>query len=206
MRVHDSTRGEKLKVCADPTCERKNYARGFCSRHYNKNRRHGKLDVLDLTIEDRFWPKVDTTGDCWVWTAAVNAAGYGRIGDASKQCGWSLAHRVSWEIANGPIPDGELVRHKCHNPPCVRPDHLELGSHRDNSRDTSRHGRVATQKLSDPEVLEIRLRAKSGESYKSLGREYEVTPRAIMLAATGATFRHLPMDAHPCPTCGRPWD
>lgn len=195
-----------MKMCADPGCDRANYARGFCSKHYNKNRRHGKLPPLALTLEDRFWPKVNKTDRCWLWTAALSPAGYGRIGDKSKTCGWALAHRASWEIANGPIPDGELVRHKCNNPPCVRPDHLELGSHRDNSRDTARHGRVGTQKLSDPEVLAIRSRSKEGESYKSLAREYGLTPRSIMLAATGATFRHLPMDSHPCPTCGRDWD
>jgi len=69
---------------------------------------------------------------CWEWTGARTRGGYGHIGAGRRTL---KAHRVAWEIANGPIPDGMVVRHKCNNPPCVRPLHLELGTHADNNRD-----------------------------------------------------------------------
>lgn len=79
----------------------------------------------------RFWSRVDQGAGCWEWQALrVNGYGYFNVGN------WRLgAHRASWEIANGPIPDGLQVRHDCDNPPCVRPDHLRLGTALENAQD-----------------------------------------------------------------------
>lgn len=87
---------------------------------------------------DRFWARVDKSGECWVWTGAALPAGYGRWKGAHRLV---YAHRFSWELANGPIPDGMLVCHRCDNPPCVRPDHLFLGTPTDNIRDMNAKGR-----------------------------------------------------------------
>src|SRR4030043_140451 len=81
---------------------------------------------------DRFWEKVNKTNSCWLWTASGTAQGYGRFRIGHKK---QLAHRISWEIHNGPIPIGMLVCHKCDNPPCVNPHHLFLGSISDNTKD-----------------------------------------------------------------------
>lgn len=88
---------------------------------------------------DRFWSKVDQSGDCWEWTAAANRQGYGKF----KARSYVLvpAHRHSWELANGPIPAGMYVCHRCDNPRCVRPDHLFLGTHQDNVTDMMAKGR-----------------------------------------------------------------
>lgn len=65
--------------------------------------------------------RVDVSADCWLWTAGLNDSGYGRITvDGIRR----RAHCVSFELAQGPIPDGLVVDHKCHNPACVRPEHL----------------------------------------------------------------------------------
>lgn len=107
---------------------------------------HPNLKHRRRSIEERFWEKVDKSGDCWVWTGALGGRGYGYIakpGGSAANPGAHMipAHRVSWEIANGQIPDGLLVCHHCDNPRCVRPDHMFLGTDLDNARDRERKGR-----------------------------------------------------------------
>jgi hypothetical protein len=91
-------------------------------------------------LADRLWRKVEKTDSCWVWTGYRNKTGYGMIGKERTR-GCSLTHRVSWELAHGPIPNGLFVCHKCDNPGCVRPDHLFLGSQKTNMADCSAKGR-----------------------------------------------------------------
>src|SRR4030043_361681 len=90
------------------------------------------------SVEKRFWNKVNKTDDCWIWTAYCNKKEYGCFKFQDKS---ELAHRVSWIIHNGPIPNGLHVLHKCDNPPCVRPDHLFLGTDKDNANDRISKGR-----------------------------------------------------------------
>lgn len=89
-------------------------------------------------IAERFWAKVEKTDGCWEWTAFVHPKGYGMFGVGREA---RRAHRVSYEIANGPIPDGLCVCHSCDNRRCVRPDHLFLGTNQDNVDDKMRKGR-----------------------------------------------------------------
>lgn len=81
------------------------------------------------SAEERFWAKVDKTPDCWNWVACKSPDGYGSFGLNRKVRG---AHRVSYEWANGPIPDGAIIDHICHNPSCVRPSHLRLATQKQN--------------------------------------------------------------------------
>jgi hypothetical protein len=71
---------------------------------------------------DRFWEKVDASGDCWEWTANRHSQGYGKFNLQGKTV---MAHRVAWELLVGPIPEGLTIDHLCRNEPCVNPDHLE---------------------------------------------------------------------------------
>lgn len=86
------------------------------------------------TLEERFWEKVDKSGDCWLWTASL-CNGYGEL---RMRSGRRLyAHRLSWELANGPILSDLEVDHRCHVRRCVRPDHLRLVTHKQNTENRS---------------------------------------------------------------------
>jgi len=102
---------------------------------YGNDPNRGRCSIE--TLPYRFWAKVDQSGECWTWTAS-QTGGYGLIGTPK---GNDRAHRVSWVMANGPIPDGLHVLHTCDNPLCVRPDHLFLGTNEDNIMDRIKKGR-----------------------------------------------------------------
>lgn len=87
----------------------------------------------------RFWKYVDKSGDCWIWTGARYPAGYGAFGP--KGTGAMGAHRYSWMLAHGEIPDGLSVLHKCDVRCCVNPAHLFLGTQKDNIADMVAKGR-----------------------------------------------------------------
>jgi hypothetical protein len=136
--------------CSVTDCEEPAVARGWCLHHWYGWRAYGDPLAAErrgpqLPLEDRFWAGVDTSGECWVWTRATNEGGYGKIGDGHRVRG---THAVSWELAYGPIPRGVglCVLHRCDNPPCVRPDHLFLGTVQDNNQNMIRKGRAAWQK------------------------------------------------------------
>lgn len=111
-----------------------------------------KRGPVPRPLAERFWEKVDRDGPvsreelgrCWIWTAARNVHGYGKIGvPGSVIVG---AHRVAWGLERGPIPAGLWVLHRCDNPPCVRIDHLFLGTALDNNRDSASKGRSAAHR------------------------------------------------------------
>jgi hypothetical protein len=110
--------------------------------------------------------RIDDPDDCWVWTKCCSESGHGRISVGPfKARRMERAHRVSYRLFVGDIPEGEVVRHRCDNPPCCNPRHLVLGSQRENVDDmVKRHRhRSGFAKLEPDQVVDIRERAALGE-------------------------------------------
>ena len=97
------------------------------------------------TLEERFFAKVNKTETCWLWTASKHPKGYGHFGGPQLR-----AHRMSWVIHHGSIPEGLQVLHKCDNPSCVNPKHLFLGTNLDNMRDCAKKGRRINRGTKNP--------------------------------------------------------
>jgi hypothetical protein len=150
-----------------------------------------------MIAAERFWSKVEKTPGCWLWSAFKNGPGYGwfRVGQKPRQ-----AHRVSWELHNGPIPDGLQVLHRCDVRSCVRPDHLFLGTQLDNIADMLAKGRhravVGSQqrgaRLDETDIIDIRTLHASGVKSVALARAFSVSPKTIWAAVNRLTWRHVP--------------
>lgn len=143
-----------------------------------------------LDIIKRFWSKVDKTGDCWIWTASKNYGGYGYFGiSIGGKPKVYKAHRIAYILGNKKlVPKGTLVCHTCDNPSCVNPDHLFIGTDRDNTNDKMKKNRQSrmlsarnpSSKLTEPQVAEIRrLYASGGTTYQELGSKFSVTKQTI---------------------------
>lgn len=150
---------------------------------------------MALTLEQRFWAKVRKSSGCWEWTGHRNRGfSYGSIFVLGSL---QYAHRVSWMLHNGPIPAGLSVLHRCDNRPCVRPDHLFLGTYADNARDMSIKGRARgatgernhSARLRRDDLPEIRRLVASGLSQRETGRRFGVSHTAIQNVLNNKTWR-----------------
>jgi len=162
---------------------------------------------------ERYWEKVDKSEDgCWNWTSALDGWGYGVFFLKDRSCAFK-AHRLSWEIHFGPIPEGMLICHHCDNPKCVRPDHLFVGTPKDNIRDCVNKGRwiqppqphksqiqrgekVCFAKLTAEKVFQIRRLALKGVSCYRMSKWIPLSYRGIKFIIDGVNWAHVPFPRH----------
>lgn len=118
--------------CEYPGCEKPKHAKGYCSTHHMRILRHGSVEHTAFIVGDdlkRFSSKIEKTTRCWNWTGSIGAGGYGRFAQDGKN---KEAHRVSYELHKGAIPDGYQIDHICHNTVCVNPRHLRIATPKQN--------------------------------------------------------------------------
>lgn len=183
--------GAVVRTCSVGKCEGKVKAKGRCNSHYMIHRRTG-ADIdpsrpYGRSVEDSllFYTHVTPSG-CWEW-AGTRHNGYGRFAGVA-------AHRLAYETWVGHIPDGLLIRHKCDNPPCINPEHLETGTDQDNMDDRQKRGRTASgprhgfSKLDEDAVRAIRSAYSSGRSMRSIAREYGVHHATVSNVVNRRTY------------------
>lgn len=164
-----------------------------------------RVDWFHGTV-DRFWSYVDRKGDdeCWLWQGTKhlpNPCGmvYGSFGVTKSKGGPSMdyrAHRFSYVLANGVIPDGHLIMHTCDTPLCVNPAHLMAGTHLTNAQDREAKGRGTPgelngrAKLTEQDVMDIRA---SKETTAVLAKRYDMDYTQILRVRRGDKWKHIPM-------------
>lgn len=178
---------------------------------------------------DRFWSKVDKSGDCWTWTAGRSSLNYGRFQINEK--GWRngrpvqkhvIAHRLAWELTHGPVSDDLVVMHICDNPPCCNPAHLRPGTQGENVRDCAGKGRIASgdrhgsrtkpervmrgethykATIGEDEVHKIRAMATEGMRACDISRSLGVKVNIVRDVRDGRSWKSVPVtgEAQPRP-------
>lgn len=201
------------RLCSVDGCARKHDGHGLCSTHLHRLRHTGSASP-DVPIRERFataregfcnvMPDQPPLSGCWLWRGSVLSEDepYGTFVVARQRF---LAHRASYEISVGPIPDGLIVRHTCDNPQCVQPLHFLVGTQADNVQDkvdrsrqsrgpshtNARGSRHPGAILSEADVITIRAMRESGSSRALLAAEFSVSPATISLITGRKTWRHI---------------
>lgn len=167
---------------------------------------------MDEKVSKRFWKKVavGAPDECWPWQAYRNAKGYGQFRVNPPPASQAKASRVAWELQHGQaIPPGLFVCHTCDNPPCCNPNHLFLGTNRDNMADMARKGRAARhaaghlrtagfvrdlierqRRLTDEQIAHARRAHAGGESCRSIARRMGVAHTTISRLINGTQWRN----------------
>lgn len=174
----------------------------FCSRSCHSR----AIVAARTTNRDQtalFMAKVlvsDEPNACWLWVGSCNSDGYGHTGRDHKTY---LTHRWAYKYWRGPIPAGLQVLHKCDVRNCCNPDHLFLGTHKDNMMDMAKKMRGAAQlgkynnqaKLTEVDVLAIRAAHQSGENMKDVAKAHSICLAHCLQVALGKKWKHVEMAA-----------
>lgn len=196
----------KFKWCRDKS--RKTIPR-WCSRKCRVDsgdfgfRPGGPIRIDEMTPEEKFArlkksyeKNVIKSVGCWGWKGTVDKNGYG-IMSSDRRHGPDRAHRASWVIHNGSIPNGLLVCHKCDHAECTNPEHLFLGTLADNTNDMINKNRKAigqktkTAKLTEDNVRTIKTLLKLKVSYPKIAKIFNVGINAILRIKRNETWKYI---------------
>jgi hypothetical protein len=163
-------------------------------RHYYTGipkfiRNHKPVLMVQPTLK-MFWERVVKKTGCWSWSGTKTKAGYGRFvpGPRMDQV---YAHRFSYEIYHGQIPEGMDVLHRCDNPECTNPDHLFAGTPSDNMQDAAQKLRNGNRRLDKQSVLKIVRDHRGGLSMGQIARNLHITRQNVGSILKGHTWGWL---------------
>jgi hypothetical protein len=149
---------------------------------------------------ERFWEKVQRQIGCWKWTGHINEHGYGRLA-IGKSCAGKLilAHRASWILHYGEIPEGMLVLHQCDNPGCTNPEHLHIGTQSENMQDRQKRTWQAPgleqhprAQFTNTKVIEIKRLLRSGLSQTKVAAIFGCKVSAVSDISSGRCWKAIP--------------
>ena len=197
-----------MKLCGIKGCDLPVLALGLCNKHWQRNRKYGSPmatkshsgAMKGLSAKERFDLQIKLTDGCWLWAAATDKDGYGRFRGVYDGIAHTIAHRYSWELHNKQhIPKGMFVCHKCDNPRCVNPDHLFLGTPKENTQDMIAKDRRRNPKgeqvkkaiLKESDVLLILADARP---YAQIAADYGVAATTIGSIKSRHSWSHLEVD------------
>lgn len=186
-------------ACEIDECSKPIHAKGFCGTHYRRLQRRGDVNSTSRIVGNdfaRFWAKVKKTSNCWEWTDSLGRHGYGNFRLGAREY---KAHRVSYEIAHGSIPEGAEIDHRCHNRACVNPEHLRTVTRKQNMENLSgapRNSRIGIRGVSKI-VASGKWRARIGHNGKGIhvgmfGSAEEAN--AAVIAKRNELFTHNDLD------------
>lgn len=190
-----------MTPCSVDACSTGRYGRQpWCVKHYTRVKRYGDPSVSKINrspdLLSRLADKSATDGECHVWTGHRTFEGYGKV---RWQARVYLSHRLMFEAHHGPIAAGLVVCHTCDNPPCLRLDHLFLGTDAENSHDRDRKGRQVALRgsrhgnsvLTEQQVREIRAAAAQGVPHTVIAANYQIVPSNVWSIVRRLTWKHI---------------
>jgi hypothetical protein len=176
---------------------KRKYCSHYCAQMASRGKEKLSLRISHKSLEEKFWSKVNIKkeDECWIWIGAKEISGYGYLKNTRTTS--IKAHRLSYELHYGEIPDGLQVCHTCDNPACVNPKHLFLGTIADNMADRDKKGRQYDRrgikngraKLSLENVEEIRKLRNEGWTQQSLADRFNISQNAISKVTRYKTYK-----------------
>lgn len=189
--------------CSLDGCSTKHYGNGYCQKHYYRARRHGNPQTPghrgrpSVPVSARIAARTVPDGDCLMYQSKRETrSGHVTVYRDGQYVG---VHRAAWELANGPVPEGLYVLHRCDRPRCVNVAHLFLGTIADNNADRDRKGRHVALKgssngfarLNESSVAQLKRRLTDGATTYATAEEFGVSQSTVWLISAGRTWKHV---------------